>query len=130
MIGGTIALEYGWYGRTRAALPEGVVVAETVEHQSALRPWTFALPYTDRFAAIDTAGLLSHPAHSQVYLADLYFFGRWAPVRKASALLDCGGWRRALLEGDAGFGAGPLPETLPWVAAEPDDAILTTVCRG
>ncbi|MFW8593309.1 hypothetical protein [Cribrihabitans neustonicus] len=130
MIGVTIALEYGWYGRTRAALPEGLTVAETVEHESIYRPWTYAVPYVDRFAALDTAGLMSHPAHPDIFLAEIFFFGRWAPVSRASALLDCGGWRRALVEDGAEIGTDALPEGLAWVAAEPEDAILTTACDG
>ncbi|MFW8634231.1 hypothetical protein [Cribrihabitans pelagius] len=130
MIGVTIALEYGWYGRTKASLPEGLTVAETVQHQSFYRPWTYALPYVDRFAALDTAGLMSHPGHPDVYLAEIFFFGRWAPVSKVSALLDCGGWRRTLVEDGATIGTDALPEGLDWVAAEPGDAILTTACEG
>lgn len=130
MIGVTIASEYGWYTRTKAALPEGLEVAETVENRSFYRPWTYAVPYVDRFAAIDTATMKSHAAHPQVYLAEVYFFGRWAPVSKRPAVLDCGKWRRALVAGNAGFSGNSLPKGLDWIAGGPDDALLTTACGG
>ncbi|UWQ59931.1 hypothetical protein K3722_07315 [Leisingera caerulea] len=130
MIGVTIASEYGWYGRTKAALPEGLEVAETVEKQSFYRPWTYAVPYVDRFAAIDTATMKSHEAHPQVYLAEVYFFGRWAPVSRRPAVLDCGKWRRALVASNVVFSGNSLPKGLDWIAGGPDDALLTTACGG
>lgn len=129
MIGVTIASEYGWYGRSAAALPEGLVVAETVENQSFYRPWTYVVPYVDRFAALDTATVKSHEAHPQVYLAELYFFGRWAPVSKLPVWLDCGGGRRALAAADAVFSSG-LPDGLDWVEPGEGDPVLTTACGG
>ncbi|CUI01149.1 hypothetical protein [Leisingera aquaemixtae] len=130
MISVTIASEYGWYGRTRAALPEGVEVAETVQNKSFYRPWTYAVPYVDRFAAIDTATMKSHEAHPQVYLAEVYFFGRWAPLSKRPAVLDCGKWRRALVANGTVFSGNSLPAGLDWVAGAPEDALLTTACGG
>ncbi|KIC34648.1 hypothetical protein [Leisingera sp. ANG-S5] len=130
MIGVTVASEYGWYSRTKAALPEGLAVAETIENRSLYRPWTQVVPYVDRFAAVDTATMKSHAAHPQVFLADLYFFGRWAPVSKQAAVLDCGKWQRALAGGTVAFSGDGLPKGLDWIAAEADDAILTTACGG
>ncbi|UWQ34887.1 hypothetical protein K3555_10510 [Leisingera sp. M527] len=129
MIAATIASEYGWYPRTAAALPEGLVIADTVENQSFYRPWTYAVPYVDRFAALDTATMKTHADHPQIYLGELYFFGRWAPVSKLPVWLDCGSGRRALAAGDTGF-AGGLPENLDWVGGGGDDPILATACGG
>lgn len=130
MIGVTVASEYGWYGRTKAALPTGLEVAETVENQSVYRPWTHLVPYVDRFAALDTATMKTHEAHPQIYLAEVYFFGRWAPVSKRPAVLDCGNWRRALVAGNTVFSGNSLPKGLDWVAGGPEDALLTTACGG
>ncbi|WP_291727153.1 hypothetical protein [Leisingera sp. F5] len=129
MIAATITSEYGWYPRTAAALPDGLVVAETVENQSFYRPWTYAVPYVDRFAALDTATMKTHADHPQIYLGELYFFGRWAPVSKLPVWLDCGGGRRALAAGDAEFSGG-LPENLDWVGGGSSDPVLTTACGG
>lgn len=127
MIGVTIASEYGWYSRTSAPLPEGVVVAETVENRSLYRPWTYMVPYIDRFAALDVATMKTHADHPQIYLADIYFFGRWAAVQKLPVWLDCAGARRALAATTPDF-AGGLPKDLDWVSPGADDGILATAC--
>lgn len=129
MIGVTIASEYGWYSRTAAALPEGLMVAETVENRSFYRPWTYVVPYVDRFAALDTATMKSHADHPQVHLAEIYFFGRWAAVSKLPVWLDCGVGRRALAAGGAEFSGG-LPADLNWIEPGAEDPILATACGG
>lgn len=129
MLGVTIASEYGWYARTKAALPEGLVVAETVENRSFYRPWTYVVPYVDRFAALDAATMKRHAGHPQIYLAEVYFFGRWSPVSKLPVWLDCDGGRRALAAG-ATVPAGGLPAGLDWVAPGSGDGILAAACGG
>jgi hypothetical protein len=127
MIGVTIASEYGWYSRTAAALPEGVVVAETVENRSFYRPWTYVVPYVDRFAALDVATMKTHSDHPQIYLAEVYFFGRWAAVQKLPVWLDCKDTRRALAAATPDFADG-LPADLDWVTPGTDDRILAAAC--
>lgn len=127
MIGVTIASEYGWYDRTRAALPEGVLVAETGENRSLYRPWTYAVPYVERFAAIDTATAKSNPALPGQYLSEVYFFGRWAPVSSLAVRLDCTGWRRAVVTTDAALDTGD-DSGIDWVSPTQDDGLLNTFC--
>ena len=57
MIGVTIASEYSWYDRTRDTLPEGMAVIQEVESRAFYRPWTYAVPFVDRFAAIDASSV-------------------------------------------------------------------------
>lgn len=130
MIGVTIASEYGWYARTVDGMPEGLVVAERVENQSLYRPWTYLAPYTDRYMAVDMATLRSHPDQPMQHLADIYFFGRWAPLKQLSTLVDCGQGRRALINGDNAFSQGGEISDLDWITPPENDAILTTVCTG
>jgi len=127
MIAATITSEYGWYARSAAALPEGVVVAQTVENRSFYRPWTYAVPYVDRFAAVDTATLKSHADHPGIYLADVYFFGRWSAVQKRPVWLDCAGGRRALATTGTPFTDG-RPAAENWIPAAEDDPILRVAC--
>ncbi|WP_192966354.1 hypothetical protein [Phycobacter azelaicus] len=127
MIAVTISSEYGWYERTRAALPEGVLVAETGQNRSLYRPWTYAVPFVERFAAIDTATAKSHPDLPGHFITEVYFFGRWAPVSGITVRLDCTGWRRAVVATDADIGTGD-DIALDWVAAPEDDGLLGTFC--
>ncbi|MDE4133270.1 hypothetical protein PXK00_09110 [Phaeobacter sp. QD34_3] len=129
MIAVTISSEYGWYERTRASLPEGVVVAETGENRSLYRPWTYLVPFVERFAAIDTSTAKTHPGVPGQYLTEVYFFGRWAPVSALSVRLDCTGWRRAVVTSDSSFGAGD-GLAIDWVSPSEGDGLLSTFCGG
>ncbi len=130
MIGVTIASEYGWYGRTVANLPEGLVVAEAVESQSFYRPWTYVVPYTERFVAVDTATLRSHANQPDQHLAEIFFFGRWAPISQLSTVVDCAAWRRAVVADQTRFSDSGEIDGVDWISPPPKDAILTVVCGG
>lgn len=128
MIGVTVASEYGWYGRTVANLPEGLVVAEAVEKRSLYRPWTYVVAYHDRFVAVDTATLRSHPAAPEQFLAEVFFFGRWAPISQLSTVMDCQSWRRGVVEAKTEFSETGEISGVEWVSPPEDDSLLTTVC--
>lgn len=129
MIGMTISNEYTWFDRTAERLPEGVEIAVTVDEQGWLRPWTQVWPYTKRFAAVDTGTMRTNDALPDQRLADLYFFGRWAPVNQAPMLFDCAGARSALLIDGATFADDGSVSNAEWQAMPPDDPVLKLVCE-
>lgn len=128
MIAATISLEYSWYGRTVAALPEGIVVADRVEERALLRPWTYLVPYTDRFVAVDRASLQTNPNRPDERIANMYLFGRWAPLRRVPVAFDCAGNRRAALVEGAGIAPDGGIEGADWTQAPLGDPLLATVC--
>ncbi len=128
MIAVTISMEYGWYGRTSANLPEGVVVAQAVPKQSYYQPWTYLAPYVDRFVAVDELSLKRNPDQPGQRMVELYFFGRWSPLRKVPAVYDCAGSRLAALIDGVAFGADGAIRNADWRAVAPDDPVLRTVC--
>ncbi|WP_432256795.1 hypothetical protein [Limimaricola sp. AA108-03] len=130
MIGATISLEYSWYDRTAAALPEGLVVADTVEERALYRPWTYLVPYTDRFVAIDRTSLQTNPDRPGERIANIYFFGRWAPLRQLPVAFDCTQGRRAALVEGAGIAADGRIEGADWMQASPGDPLLAAACAG
>lgn len=130
MIGVTVASEYSWYSRTVAGLPEAFVVSETVESRSFYRPWTYVVPLTERFVAVDIATKQSHPDRPEQFLADVFFFGRWAPVSQLSMVADCVGWRRAVVGPQASFAKGGEMRGLDWITASEGDPLLMTFCGG
>ncbi|MEY8840711.1 hypothetical protein AB9K41_16945, partial [Cribrihabitans sp. XS_ASV171] len=97
MIAVTISSEYSWFSRTASALPDGLVVAQTVEKRAFYQPWTYVTPYVNRFVAADIATMQSHPENPDQKIAQLYFFGRWSAVEKMPVAFDCAGGRRAML---------------------------------
>jgi hypothetical protein len=126
----TISSEYSWYARTSASLPEGLAVAEAVPHSSLYRPWTYAVPMINRFAAVDTGTRQTHPDQPGQVLADVYFFGRWSPVNMVPVLFDCGAQRRAAVPPGAVFNADGSAEGLQWSAPGPEDGLLAAACAA
>jgi len=121
MIATTISNEYTWYARTTSSLPDGLTVAQSVPTTSWWRPWTYAAPITNRFVAIDTDHLRENQETEDLYLAELYFFGRWRTVTQVQVMVDCVDHRRA----DPTFGDNSEPV---WREAGPEDPIVKTVC--
>jgi len=130
MLAVTIANEYAWFTRTRAALPEGVVVATTREAKAVYRPWTYLEPYVDRFAAVDRASIRTHPEQPGRRLVNLLFYGRWSQPRQMPVVVDCKRDRRAIVNDTARFGEDGTIGNVRWVPVGPDDPIQKTACAG
>lgn len=128
MIAVTIVSEYSWYDRTRAALPEGMEIVQEVESRAIYRPWTYAAPYVDRFAAIDAASVQTNAKVPDQRLVDLYFFGRWAPVSKLPVVVDCATGRRASLVDGVAFDTDGAVENAEWVAPPAGDPVIAATC--
>lgn len=128
MIGVTISSEYSWFARTSASLPEGLAVAEAVPHSSLYRPWTYAVPMINRFAAVDTGTQATHLGQPGQVLADVYFFGRWSPVSMVPVLFDCAGQRRAAVPPGTVFKADGSADGLQWDTPGDADGLLAAAC--
>lgn len=128
MIGMTISSEYSWYDRTKDLLPDGMTVVQEVESRALYRPWTYAVPFVNRFAAIDTVSVRTNEQVPEQRLVDLYFFGRWAPVSKLPVAVDCAQNLRANLADGAEFGADGQLVNADWITGTTDDPIIEATC--
>ncbi|WP_428646012.1 hypothetical protein [Roseibium sp.] len=128
MIATTIFNEYDWYARTSGALPETLVVAQTVEGRAIYRPWTYLWPIVERFAAVDMASARQHPGQPGLKLVDVYFFGRWSPASDVSVLADCPGLRRAVLAEGVSFESDGQIKGVEWVKVADGDPLVGTIC--
>lgn len=122
MLAATLSSEYGWYGRTAASLPQGVVVAQTLPVSVPWRPWSYVMPLTEGFVAVDRGNLRPNSQTPDLYLADVYLFGRWQPVRVIEVMVDCAGQRRA----DPGQSQAAEPV---WRDVGADDPVVAKVCE-
>lgn len=129
MLVATISSEYGWYDRTRSTLPEGMVVAQSIEESAMWRPWTYAAPFVTRFVAVDLASIRTHPEQPGQRMLDLVFYGRWARTAKVPVMFDCTNGRRADIMDGVSFGAKGEVLDATWRDTPPDDPILTTACK-
>ncbi|MDU9007064.1 hypothetical protein [Sedimentitalea todarodis] len=129
MITMTISMEYSWYSRTIATLPEDVEVAETVEKKSFYQPWTYVVPYISRFVAVDNASVKRHPERPDQRIVDLYFFGRWSPLRKMPVAFDCATSRSAVLSSDTQFASNGDIVDADWRNVGEDAVVLNAACK-
>lgn len=128
MITMTIVSEYSWYDRTRDTLPGSLEIIQEVESRAFYRPWTYAVPFVDRFAAIDTVSVRTNEQVPDQRLVDLYFFGRWAPVSKLPVAVNCAENRRANLADGAEFGDDGRLLNADWITAGTDDPVIEATC--
>ncbi|WP_282151010.1 hypothetical protein [Ruegeria atlantica] len=128
MIGMTITSEYSWYDRTRDTLPEGMTVIQEVESRAFYRPWTYAVPFVDRFAAIDAGSVRTNEQVPEQRLVELYLFGRWAPVSKLPVVVDCKEFSRANLADGAEFADDGQLLNADWIDVAASDPIVEATC--
>ena len=129
MLIATISSEYGWFERTKATMPEGMVVAQAIEDRAFYRPWTYAKPFVSRFVAVDLATMRTHPAQPAQRIVDLVFYGRWAKTAKVPMLFDCAQSRRADIVDGVEFGDDGEVLNADWRELTGDDPVLKAACR-
>ncbi|WP_171129084.1 MULTISPECIES: hypothetical protein [unclassified Ruegeria] len=129
MIAMTITSEYSWYNRTKDQLPDALIVVQEVESRAFYRPWTYAVPFVDRFAAIDTVSVRTNESVPDQRLVDLYFFGRWAPVSMVPVAVNCAENSRANLADGAEFSADGELLNAQWFKATGSDPVIKATCE-
>ena len=129
MLAATISSEYSWYDRTVATMPEGMVVAQTIEESTFYRPWTYAAPFISRYVAVDQVSTRTHADHPDQRLVDLVFYGRWTRTAKVPMLFDCAGNRRADVVDGISFSENGAITDAQWFPLAPEDPLLRTACE-
>ncbi len=128
MITASISLEYSWFGRTTATLPDGVTVARTHVSSAPWRPWTYAVPYVDRFIAVDSASARTNDEVPGQRMVDVYVFGRWAQTQRIRSVFDCESGRRAdIVPGVTLADDGSLEDAI-WHDVAADDPVAEVAC--
>ncbi len=130
MLAATISSEYSWYSRTTATMPEGMVVAQTIEEKAFYRPWTYTAPFVSRYVAVDQQSTRTHPNQPDQRLVDLVFYGRWTRTAKVPMLFDCAENQRADVVDGITFGDGGAVTNAQWFPLKATDPLLRTACEG
>jgi hypothetical protein len=127
MLLATISSEYGWYARTKANMPEGLIVANAIEEKPAFyRPWTYVKPYVTRFVAVDRPTMRTH---ADQRIVDLVFYGRWERTAKVPVLYDCASGRRADIVDGVEFGDNGEVLNVIWLDVSSVDPVLKAACE-
>lgn len=130
MIAFTVWSEYDWFGRIEGSLPEGVAIVWKDDTPSPLRPWTFVVPLTTAFTAMDTRKLAPHPDNAALVLAPVYAFARWQGVQDGFMVVDCANRQSALLTETVQIDAAGQLTGAEWLAFTENDAIGGAACTG
>lgn len=130
MLGFTIYREYTWYPGIVAQLSPEMVIAVAPADRVAYRPWTYLVPQTLRFVAVDGATMLRSAAAPDLRVADAVIVQRWMPTRRVRVAFDCAGFRRADLVEGAGLAEGGALTGVDWREVGSDDALLKAACNG
>lgn len=130
MLLATISSEYSWFERTKATMPEGMIVAQSVEERAFYRPWTYAKPFVSRFVAVDPVTKRTHPDQPDQRIVDLVFYGRWARTAKVPMLFDCALGKRADVLDGIEFGEKGEVVGADWRSMDDSDPILKAACTG
>lgn len=128
MLAGHLYIEYGWFGRTAAALPDHIRVAQTYSERNALQPWTFLVPQITRFMAVDIAAIKTNPSVRHLRIADVILVARHFPTAVTQQVIDCQEGRRADATAEITFDEQGRPLDLDWVELSLDDPLVSTVC--
>lgn len=97
MLTVAISNEYSWFGRQEQALPEGLQIVESHDSRAFWRPWTYLVPFKDRFTALDKVSELTNPDLPQLRILNLYHYTRWQPIRRSTVVFDCANAAQATL---------------------------------
>lgn len=130
LIGTTIWLEYDWFNRVSAELPEGVEVVWKSDEVMALRPWTLITPITTRFVAMDVGEIAQHPNNANLRMAKVFNFARWRPVTDALMAFDCAGRRQILVTEGVAISDDGILQGAEWVPSTEGDGLQEAACRA
>jgi hypothetical protein len=128
MIGFAIWSEYSWFSRTTAALPPGVVITGSHSVSSGFRPWSYIVPFVNRFSAVDRASIRRNERAPGQVMIDLLLVTRNAPAANLPLLVDCTGKRRANIVDGVTFDSDGVPVGAEWHPLESGDPLIDAVC--
>lgn len=130
LIGFTAWNEYSWFSRVSAALPDGVKVVWQDDAPQLLRPWTYVVPLTVRFLAMDTRNLAKHPGNADLVLTDVYAFARWRGVEQGVVVVDCAKASLVRLTTETKIDDAGVLTGGEWQPVAEGDATATLACGG
>ncbi|WP_099864139.1 hypothetical protein [Pararhizobium haloflavum] len=120
--------DYSWYGRTAGELPEQVAIVDSLDYQGPLQPWTYIVPRTNRFTAVDRSAIRRNEQLPGYAMFDLIFVQRYEPTLQTRQIVDCQGGRRADLTNETTYADDGMPQNVVWVSLEENDPLLEIVC--
>lgn len=129
MMGAHMINEYTWYSRFSAELPDTMVVIDKGSSKHWLEPWTYLLPKTNRFAAIDRSSLKINEANPDLVMGEVLLFERYTPTAHVREIADCTNNRTMAVQPGAKLDDTGMPERLNWVERDAEHPIVNAMCK-
>lgn len=130
MLAMVIYLEYSWAERFEGGLPDDVVVVSKNESRAWYRPWTYAVPLSNRIVAVDNRVRKRNLSNPELVLTGVILAERWALNFGFKSLFDCANARRADLTEGTKLNENGIPLEADWYQLSPQDPMLIAACRG
>lgn len=130
MLAMVIYLEYSWAPRYEAGLPDDVVVVSKNAHSSWMRPWTYAVPLTNRLIAVDNRVRQRNSKNPDLVLTGVILQERWALTMGFKSMFDCANALRADLTERTSLDEDGVPQDAEWYQLGPQDPFLRVACEG
>jgi hypothetical protein len=125
----TVWMEYTWFDRVSAALPQGFAVTNPESTVSPLRPWTYAVPLVNRFTALDGTKLARHPVRADLVVAPVFGFARWQNPQSALIVFDCAGGRRVPVVAGMDIDEDGTLTGAEWQVLDTADGLQAAACK-
>ncbi|MEO1543406.1 MAG: hypothetical protein AAFR75_05235 [Pseudomonadota bacterium] len=120
--------EYSWFSRTASALPAHIKVIRSYDVHSPIQPWTYLIPYKNRFAAVDLSTKRENPKTPGYAIASLILAKRFEPTIELKQIIDCNGKRSAEIDTTTKFGENGLPTNSVWSDEADLKPMIEAVC--
>ena len=121
--------EYSWASRTKAALPDHIVVAKTYSSQSIFSPWTYLFPREDRMTLIDLSKHKRNEKYPDIILTELLLIKRFEQTARVAQLFNCKEYSRADLKSPSQLSDENFMQQVKWQTLNKDDNLLRKVCN-
>lgn len=128
MLSYSIYDEYSWYDRSSGTMPTRYKIVRTYATSMPYQPWTYLVPRTYKYDALDLASPHSNPNASDLKLVRLTRVTRNTSSVTINAILDCANDRFTEVDANTKFADTGLPIEADWQKLSGHRVLRETIC--
>ncbi|MFN3973016.1 MAG: hypothetical protein ACK4GO_16690 [Gemmobacter sp.] len=129
IIGFSVWSEYSWYPRVAGALPPEAPIVLAPADPSPLRPWTYFIPLTTRFVALDRTVMVTSVENPAIRRAEAMVVQRWNSTKRVPMGFDCARGLQVTLAPGATLSPDGTLSGGQWITVGDTDAMQKAACR-
>ncbi len=128
MLSYSIYDEYSWLDRASSAMPTRFQLVRTYATSMPYQPWTYLVPRTYKFDALDLGSPRSNPKAPQLVLVQLVRVTRNTSSVNVTAIVDCPKSQFTEVDNTTKFADNGLPTNANWQSLSGHRALSEAVC--